>query len=237
MKPAGGGVLHGPVRQLAVREVPDPPARPCLVYPTVSFRASDLVGNETVLGYEFTLDNVAPVSDMDSANVRVIRKDGYCSQEFDPLSRNTISGDMPNDGAVVPQVFDLRARIEDDGNSAATGLKVLPVAGIDPERDRRLHSRRRQPGADRRHRRRRRLRPHQPAPGAHDPAPDAEQPGAEGAPGGRAGPGRRRLPRRQQGPRQLPLSARRPAARSRLPRQPALHHHLGLRQLADHLLD
>ena len=49
---------------------------------------------------------------------------------------------MPNDGAVVPQVFDLRARIEDDGNSAATGLKVLPVAGIDPERHRRLHPRR-----------------------------------------------------------------------------------------------
>ena len=39
---------------------------------------------------------------------------------------------MPNDRAVVPQVFDLRARIEDDGNSAATGLKGVPIAGIDP---------------------------------------------------------------------------------------------------------
>jgi hypothetical protein len=43
-------------------------------------------------------------------------------------------GDMPNDDEVVPQVFDLRARIEDDGNSAAVGLKGrATVAGIDPE--------------------------------------------------------------------------------------------------------
>jgi hypothetical protein len=133
MKPAGAGVYTVLFDSSRFRKCPDPPAQPCLIYPTVSFRASDLVGNETVLGYEFTLDNVAPVSDMDSANVRVVRKDGYCSQEFDPLSRNTNWGDMPNDGAVVPQVFDLRARIEDDGNSGPTGLKFpLPVAGIDP---------------------------------------------------------------------------------------------------------
>ena len=134
MKPAGGGVYSVLFDSSRFVKCPDPPAQPCLIFPTVSFRASDLVGNETVVGYEFTLDNVAPVSDMDSANVRVIRKDGYCSQEFDPLSRNTLGGDMPNDGAVVPQVFDLRARIEDDGNSAATGLKVIPVAGVDPDR-------------------------------------------------------------------------------------------------------
>ncbi len=133
MKPAGGGVYTVLFDSSRFVKCPDPPARPCLVYPTVSFRASDLVGNETVLGYEFTLDNVAPISDMDSANVRVVRKDGYCSQEFDPLSRNTNWGDMPNDGAVVPQVFDLRARIEDDGNSGPTGLKGLRVAGIDPD--------------------------------------------------------------------------------------------------------
>ena len=39
---------------------------------------------------------------------------------------------MPNDGCMVPQVFDLRARIEDDGNRAI-GLKVTPIAGIDPD--------------------------------------------------------------------------------------------------------
>jgi hypothetical protein len=132
MKPIGAGVYTVLFDSSRFAKCPDPPAQPCLVFPTISFRASDLVGNETIVGYEFTLDNVAPISDLDSANVRVVRKDGYCSQEFDPLSRNTFPGDMPNDGAVVPQVFDLRARIEDDGNSAATGLKVLPVAGIDP---------------------------------------------------------------------------------------------------------
>jgi hypothetical protein len=41
-------------------------------------------------------------------------------------------GDMPNDGCMVPQVFDLRARIEDQGNGAP-GLKVTPIAGIDPD--------------------------------------------------------------------------------------------------------
>ena len=57
---------------------------------------------------------------------------GYeCSFAFDPLSVNQFVGDMPNDGCVVPQVFDLRARIEDDGNRAV-GLKVVPIAGIDP---------------------------------------------------------------------------------------------------------
>ena len=39
---------------------------------------------------------------------------------------------MPNDGCMVPQVFDLRARIEDQGNDAS-GLKVTPIAGIDPD--------------------------------------------------------------------------------------------------------
>jgi hypothetical protein len=38
---------------------------------------------------------------------------------------------MPNDGNRVPQVFDLRARIEDDGNHAV-GLKVRPISGVDP---------------------------------------------------------------------------------------------------------
>ena len=58
---------------------------------------------------------------------------GYeCSFAFDPLSLNQFVGDMPNDGCMVPQVFDLRARIEDDGNRAV-GLKVVPIAGIDPD--------------------------------------------------------------------------------------------------------
>jgi hypothetical protein len=135
MKPAGNGVYTVLFDSSRFVKCSDPPDRnkPCLVFPTVSFRAADLVGNETVLGYAFALDNVAPIADLDSANVRAVRRDGYCSREFDPLALNTNIGDMPNDKAVVPQVFDLRARIEDDGNSAVAGLKGTPVAGVDPE--------------------------------------------------------------------------------------------------------
>ena len=141
---------------------------------------------------------------MDSANVRVIRKDGYCSQEFDPLSRNTLRGRHAERrggraaGLRPPRPHRGRRQLRRDRPQGHPGR------GHRSGQDRRLHSRRREPAADRRHRRRRLLRPHQPAPGAHDPAPDAEQPGAEGAAGGRAGPGRRRLPRRRQGHRQLP---------------------------------
>jgi hypothetical protein len=38
---------------------------------------------------------------------------------------------MPNDRCAVPQVFDLRARIEDRGNRA-DGLKIVPLAGTNP---------------------------------------------------------------------------------------------------------
>lgn len=113
-----------------------PPANTlCIVYPTISFRASDAVGNQTVVGYEFSVDNVAPVADLDPPEMRALRlaPGGYeCSLLFDPLSVNEDVGDMPNDGCMVPQVFDLRARVEDDGNHAA-GLKVVPIATVDPD--------------------------------------------------------------------------------------------------------
>jgi hypothetical protein len=38
---------------------------------------------------------------------------------------------MPNDGCRVGQVFDLRARVEDEGNWAS-GLKLSPVAAVEP---------------------------------------------------------------------------------------------------------
>jgi hypothetical protein len=106
----------------------------CEVYPTVSFRASDTVGNESSLGYEFSIDNIPPVADLDPPPMRQMQlvAFGYeCSALFDPLSRNTSVGDMPNDNCTVPQLFDLRARVEDDGNHAV-GLKIGPIAGIDP---------------------------------------------------------------------------------------------------------
>ncbi len=116
------------------RCAPPPSTLPCIVFPTISFRASDSVGNETSLGYDFSVDNMPPLADLDPPQVRQMQlaSFGYeCSYLFDPLSVNKDVGDMPNDGCMVPQVFDLRARIEDQGNDAS-GLKVTPLAGIDP---------------------------------------------------------------------------------------------------------
>ncbi|MES1208064.1 MAG: hypothetical protein ABUS79_19190 [Pseudomonadota bacterium] len=115
---------------------PEPPSSGlCVVFPNISFRAVDLVGNQSVLSYGFSVDNVAPVADLDPPMMRQrsLTTTGYqCSFAFDPLSVNQEIGDMPDDGCVVPQVFDLRARIEDDGNRASE-LKVTPISLVDPD--------------------------------------------------------------------------------------------------------
>jgi hypothetical protein len=114
---------------------PTDPANQCVVFPTISFRAVDLVGNQAVVTYGFAIDNIAPVADLDPPLVRhrKLTPTGYaCSWLFDPLSLNQEIGDMPNDGCMVPQVFDLRARIEDDGNRASM-VKVTPLSLVDPD--------------------------------------------------------------------------------------------------------
>jgi hypothetical protein len=135
LQPQGGGVYSTLFdASNLTRCAPYPSMLPCIVYPTVSFRASDSVGNETSLGYELSVDNMPPLADLDPPKMRQMRLAslGYeCSALFDPLSVNRYVGDMPNDGCMVPQLFDLRARIEDQGNDAP-GLKVTPIAGIDP---------------------------------------------------------------------------------------------------------
>ncbi len=134
--PQGGGVYGIPFDALNLTRCGPPPSTlPCIVYPTISFRASDSVGNESSVGYDFSVDNIPPLADLDPPKMRQMKlaSFGYeCSYLFDPLSLNRYLGDMPNDGCMVPQVFDLRARIEDQGNDA-TGLKVTPIAGIDPD--------------------------------------------------------------------------------------------------------
>src|SRR6185295_367245 len=92
-------------------------------------------GNESAIGYDFTVDNIAPVADLDPPRMRSFRieEQNVCSFEFDPLSNNSAAGDMPADRNVVPQVFELRARIEDDGNHAP-GLKVTPISLVDPDK-------------------------------------------------------------------------------------------------------
>ena len=136
LQPQGSGIYGIPFDTLNLTQCAPPPATSlCIVFPTISFRASDSVGNETSLGYSFSVDNVPPRSDLDPPQMRQMRlaATGYqCSFLFDPLSVNRDLGDMPNDGCMVPQVFDLRARIQDEGNRA-NGLKITPIAGIDPD--------------------------------------------------------------------------------------------------------
>jgi hypothetical protein len=107
----------------------------CIVRPTLSFRAADALGNETTVSYEIAVDNIPPIADLVPPKIRsatIAMGDFRCSREYDPLSRGVFDGDAPKDGCMVPQLFDLRARIEDDGNHA-TGLKQTPIAGVDPD--------------------------------------------------------------------------------------------------------
>jgi hypothetical protein len=134
LTPRGGGLYSILFDSARLTRCPEPPATDlCIVFPTVSFRASDLVGNETVIGYDFAVDNIAPVADLDPPNLRDTDQDRVlrCSHEFDPLGVDNFAGDMPNDLKMAPQVFDLRARIQDDGNRA-TGLKLTPHSLVDP---------------------------------------------------------------------------------------------------------
>jgi len=137
LKPDGAGVYSSFFDTRKLTGCPDPPSASelCIVYPTISFRASDELNNERAIAYDFAVDNIAPVADLDPPKLRSfeILDLRRCSYEFDPLGNNSLAGDMPNDRNVVPQVFDLRARIEDDGNHAR-GLKVVPVSLVDPDK-------------------------------------------------------------------------------------------------------
>ncbi|HET6148096.1 MAG TPA: hypothetical protein VFH68_11250 [Polyangia bacterium] len=104
------------------------------LYPTVSFRASDLLGNESSIGYTVALDNTAPLADLDPPpHLRMREKSGgdwLCSWEFDPLGSDAVG-----DGEKVAQLFDVRARVEDRGNSPFSGgADVIPVSLVDPAR-------------------------------------------------------------------------------------------------------
>jgi hypothetical protein len=137
LKPNGAGVYSSFFDTRKLTGCNDPPKLSdlCIVYPTISFRASDELGNERAIGYSFVVDNIAPVADLDPPLIRSYRQEEVlvCSYEFDPLGRNSLIGDMPNDGQRVAQVFDLRARIQDDGNHAV-GLKLTPISLVNPDK-------------------------------------------------------------------------------------------------------
>jgi hypothetical protein len=99
-----------------------------MLWPVMSFRAADKLGNESHADIEVGLDNGPPILALDPGKVRVWRiKDGLveCSQPFDPLGM-----DAANDLQTVPQIARLRARIEDIGNGVP-GAPWVPIAGVD----------------------------------------------------------------------------------------------------------
>lgn len=99
------------------------------IYPSISFRAQDVLGNISSVGYLVSLDNTPPIMDLDPpAHLRVVRTDGICSWPFDPVGPDAV-----DDGSVVTQLFDIRARIEDRGNTPLTGgADFTPIAAVDP---------------------------------------------------------------------------------------------------------
>jgi hypothetical protein len=101
------------------------------VFPTISVRAADVLSNESSVGYLIALDNTRPILSLDPPeNLRIIRRNSdsldECSWEFDP-----VGDDVPNDLETVPQIFFVRARIEDRGNQAL-GLVQEMVSLVDP---------------------------------------------------------------------------------------------------------
>ncbi len=104
------------------------------IFPTVSFRAVDKLGNESSLGYTLGVDNMPPLSDLDPPDdLRVETKEQgqyICSWPFDPVGPDAV-----DDGALVNQLFDIRVRIEDQGNVPLAGtIDFTPIAGVEEGR-------------------------------------------------------------------------------------------------------
>jgi hypothetical protein len=100
LKPAGIGTYTALFDTNRLTQCQEPPAtETCIVFPTISFRASDEVGNETVTTYAFFVDNLAPLADLDPPHLRDLKLDidFRCSWSFDPLGVDQNIGDMHNE--------------------------------------------------------------------------------------------------------------------------------------------
>ncbi len=99
------------------------------LFPAVSFRARDRLGNESSVSYLVSLDNTPPSIDLDPPKVRRLKDASggvQCSWSFDPVGPDAV-----DDGALVTQLFDIRARIEDEGNQPLTGeADYVTIAGV-----------------------------------------------------------------------------------------------------------
>jgi len=132
LEPAPAGAMAPPGTYLALFDTTRLPV--AAIYPSISFRASDLPGNQSSVGYLVSLDNTPPLADLDPpVRFHSVKRDGdfyRCSWPFDPLGI-----DATNDGDTKAQLFDLRARIEDQGNTPLFGgADVIPISGIDDTR-------------------------------------------------------------------------------------------------------
>jgi hypothetical protein len=103
------------------------------VFPELSVRADDALGNHGQIGEEIIVDNTPPWMTMNGAiQMRVSKpddqKNAECSRLFAPLG--PVTDQVAKEGDVVPQIATLRARIEDHGNYAPGLLQEL-FSGID----------------------------------------------------------------------------------------------------------
>ncbi|MBU1068711.1 hypothetical protein KJ975_04000 [Myxococcota bacterium] len=97
------------------------------IWPALQVFATDLLGNESSVAFQLALDNQPPLLSLDPPqSMRLGKKNSdrliECSRVFDPVGWNSA-----NDGDLVAQVFWLRARVEDRGNTAA-GAAWSPLA-------------------------------------------------------------------------------------------------------------
>ncbi|MBI4509408.1 MAG: hypothetical protein HY698_07205 [Deltaproteobacteria bacterium] len=103
-----------------------------LVFPTITVRARDVPGNESVVGRQVALDYTPPVASLDTGHVReaidnLATKQTLCSWLFDPLGDDAL-----NDRQLAYQVSAVRARVEDRGNIGAitTSHNQIPRAFV-----------------------------------------------------------------------------------------------------------
>jgi hypothetical protein len=103
------------------------------IWPVISVRAADTLGNESHQDIQVGLDNGQPIIELDPPRDYFMvqeKKTGsvteiQCSTPFDPVGYYAA-----NDGDRVPQIQELRVQIEDQGNHAKSA-KWVPYATVD----------------------------------------------------------------------------------------------------------
>ena len=101
------------------------------LWPVISFRATDNLGNESHYDFEVALDNGQPIVELDPPSDFYMRQPNKnnskiweCSHPFDPVGPFAA-----NDLHRVPQIQEFRVRIEDQGNNIYSA-KWTPIASV-----------------------------------------------------------------------------------------------------------